>query len=198
MFSFHECSSSWKHPSLWKTKVYVSLICLSQTSIQIFLRLSHFQKSITNHHFFPTVWIGGLNIDSEMNDKTNIKMELLKVIKTDNTKGKCGACYEIYKRKERKMRKKGKGGYTWHPTLLNPGVICDCFSIVNWHKKKLKKRTCINQSKNHTSFEVEEGEICVFSSCWKTGKSIKTVITIYLTVQTTQFFSIAYSAWKNK
>lgn len=100
------------------------------------------------------------------------------------------------KGKENEKERKRWVHLTPHP--VNPGVICDCFSIVNWHKKKLKKRTCINQSKNHTPFEVEEGEICVFSSCWKTGKSIKTVITIYLTVQTTQFFSIAYSAWKNK
>lgn len=34
------------------------------------------------------MWIGGLNIDSEMDDEENIKMELMKVIKTDNPKKK--------------------------------------------------------------------------------------------------------------
>lgn len=70
-----------------------------------------------------------------MNEKIAMKMEMMKVIKTDNPKGKCGVCYEIYKRK--KGKKEGRnGGYTRYHTLLNPGVICDCFSFVKWHKKK--------------------------------------------------------------
>lgn len=111
MFSFHECSHSLKHFPLWKTKVYVSLICLSQTFIQISLRLSPFQKLIANHHFFPTVWIGGLNIDFERNEEIDMRMKLMKVIKTDIPKGKCGVCYEIYKRKKGKGEE-GNGGYT--------------------------------------------------------------------------------------
>lgn len=47
---------------------------------------------------------------------------------------------------------------------------------------------------------MEEGAICVsiFSSCWKTGKSIKTVITFHLTGQSAQVFPIIYSAQNNK
>lgn len=88
MFSFHECSTLWKHVHLWKPKVCFSLICLSQTSIQISVWLSPFQKLIANNYLFSTIWIGGLNIDSEMDDEENLKMELMKVIKTDNPKGK--------------------------------------------------------------------------------------------------------------